>query len=450
MSDVKMPQLGETVAEGTVAKWFKRPGDEVVKGEPLFEVSTDKVDSEIPAQASGVLSAILVAEGETVDVGTVLAVITSENDAPPTSTPPSAPSPAPGRVAPQSADGTVKMAPSGSVSLSPVVRKLLAQHGLDASEVTGTGPSGRITKDDVERHVASTSLASPMSSTQSPVVRRLLEEHSLDATSIAPSGPNGRLTRHDVEEHIAQGQPEPDRSADDDEIVPFTRIRKVTAEHMVRSKATSAHTLMVREVDYEQVERVRRRDGSNFKEEEGFSLTYLPFNAMASLLALREFPYLNASVGHDELVVHRRINLGIAVDLNNEGLVVPVIRSADQLNLRDLAKSINNVAKGARDSTLGVDDYARGTFTITNPGPFGTLITGAVINQPQVAILSTDGVTRRPTVVTNDEGEESVAIHSKGMLALTFDHRAVDGAYAARFLQRVAAILDELDWGSVL
>jgi 2-oxoglutarate dehydrogenase E2 component (dihydrolipoamide succinyltransferase) len=253
-----------------------------------------------------------------------------------------------------------------------------------------------------------------------------------------------------VEEHIAQGQPEPERSADDDEIVPFTRIRKVTAEHMVRSKATSAHTLMVREVDYEQVERVRRRDGSNFKEEEGFSLTYLPFNAMASLLALREFPYLNASVGHDELVVHRRINLGIAVDLNNEGLVVPVIRSADQLSLRDLAKSINNVAKGARGSTLGVDDYARGTFTITNPGPFGTLITGAVINQPQVAILSTDGVTRRPTVVTNDEGEESVAIHSKGMLALTFDHRAVDGAYAARFLQRVAAILDELDWGSVL
>jgi 2-oxoglutarate dehydrogenase E2 component (dihydrolipoamide succinyltransferase) len=200
---------------------------------------------------------------------------------------------------------------------------------------------------------------------------------------------------------------------------------------------------MVREVDYESVELVRSESGAVFKEKEGFSLTYLPFSAMATLLALREFPYLNASVGNDELIVHNAINLGIAVDLNNEGLVVPVIRAADELSLRGLARSINKAAKGARDSTLGVDDFSGGTFTITNPGPFGTLITGAIINQPQVAILSTDTVTRRPVVVTNAQGEESMAIHSTGLLALTFDHRAVDGAYAARFLQRIATILAE-------
>ncbi len=451
MSDVKMPQLGETVAEGTVARWFKRPGDSVVKGEPLFEVSTDKVDTEIPSQATGVLSAILVDEGQTVDVGTVLAVITTETDEGS-----SARSDAPARtvVAVAATAGTSSSVPAGhrAVQLSPVVRRLLAEHSLTADDVTGTGPNGRVTKDDVLRHVAMAHQALTPSTTLSPVVRRLLAENGLDAASVAASSPNGRLTRRDVERYIETGSSRtgPAPLGGDDEVVPFTRRRRLTAEHMVRSKATSAHTLMVREVDYEAVERVRRREGPGFKEREGFSLTYLPFNATAVLLALRDYPHLNASVGDDELVVHRALNLGIAVDLDSEGLVVPVVRRADALGLRGLARAINEKAKRAREGTLGVDDFAAGTFTITNPGPFGTMLTGAVINQPQVAILSTDAVSRRPVVVTGESGEESIAIHSTGLLALTFDHRAVDGAYAARFLRRVAEILRDHDWTAQL
>jgi 2-oxoglutarate dehydrogenase E2 component (dihydrolipoamide succinyltransferase) len=203
---------------------------------------------------------------------------------------------------------------------------------------------------------------------------------------------------------------------------------------------------MVREVDYERVESVRRTRGAAFKEREGFSLTYLPFNALAALSALREFPHLNASVGDDELVVHHDLNLGIAVDLDGEGLVVPVIKQADRFGLSEMARTVRDLATRARTKKLGPDDMSGGTFTITNPGPFGTLLTGAVINQPQVAILSTDGVTRKPVVVTDAEGAESIAIHSVGLLALTFDHRAIDGAYAARFLQRMAEILSTRDW----
>ena len=203
---------------------------------------------------------------------------------------------------------------------------------------------------------------------------------------------------------------------------------------------------MVREVDYERVEMVRRQHGAKFKEDEGFSLTYLPFNALAAIEALRDFPHLNASVGADELIVHRRINLGIAVDLENDGLVVPVLPDAQNLGVRELARGIRDVATRARTKKLGVDELSHGTFTITNPGPYGTLLTGAIINQPQVAILSTDAVTRTPVVVTTNDGLESIAIHSVGMLALTFDHRAVDGAYVARFLRRVAEILSTRDW----
>jgi 2-oxoglutarate dehydrogenase E2 component (dihydrolipoamide succinyltransferase) len=207
---------------------------------------------------------------------------------------------------------------------------------------------------------------------------------------------------------------------------------------------------MVKEVDYEQVELVRARHGSSFKEREGFSLSYLPFNAVAVAQVLREFPRLNASVGNDELILHRDVNLGIAVDIENEGLVVPVIRGADLLDLRHLARAIRDVADRARSKRLSADDLSGGTFTISNPGPFGTLLTGAIINQPQVAILSTDSVVRKPVVITAVDGTESVGIRSVGMLALTFDHRAVDGAYAARFLGRMAEILTTRDWESDL
>jgi pyruvate dehydrogenase E2 component (dihydrolipoamide acetyltransferase) len=446
MSDVFMPQLGETVADGTVTKWFKKVGDMVTRGEPLFEVSTDKVDTEIPAPADGVLSEILVAEGTTVDVGTRLAVIGADGAASSTSTASSINSSSPSAPTTSSAPPIVEA--DGREKLSPVVRRLLAEHELRASDVTGTGPGGRVTKEDVLSAAATPKVAKSATpaAPPSPVVRRLLAEQGLVASDIVGTGPDGRITRRDVE--LAAAVTTPPRQ--DDEIIPFTKIRQLTAEHMVRSKATSAHTLMVKEIDFESVERIRRTLGEQFKTSEGFSLTYLPFIAVATMTALRDFPHLNSSVGNNELIVHHALNLGIAVDLDTAGLVVPVLRQADLLNVRDMARAIRDVATRARSKSLGVDDMSGGTFTITNPGPYGTLMTGAVINQPQVAILSTDGVARKPVVVTGSDGSEAIAIHSVGLVALTFDHRAVDGAYAAKFLARLAALLQETDWASRL
>jgi 2-oxoglutarate dehydrogenase E2 component (dihydrolipoamide succinyltransferase) len=334
-------------------------------------------------------------------------------------------------------------AADGSHKLSPAVRRLLDEHKLTPSDVPATGPGGRLTRDDVLAFVATdarTSTAAPLS----PVLRRLLGDSHLNADSVHATGPDGRLTRHDVETAIALATTSTYDDADD-EVIPFTKARRLTAEHMVRSKATSAHTLMVKEVDFERVEGQRRRHGATFQEREGFALTYLPFISVAVLAALRAFPRINASVGNDELIVHRHLNLGIAVDLDGDGLVVPVIRDADQFDVFEVARKIRELAQGARSKKLTVDDMSGGTFTITNPGPFGTLLTGAVINQPQIAILATDGITRKPVVVTSATGEESVAIHSVGLLALTFDHRAIDGATAARFLAHVAATLNDSD-----
>ena len=445
MTNVSMPQLGETVADGTVTKWFKAVGEHVERGETLFEVSTDKVDTEIPSPASGTLTAILVTAGTTVDVGTVLATIgdaeTSATVEPPTSSTPASSTPA--SSAPPSSRGALAAGTSRTTGLSPVVRRLLAEHQLEAADITATGPDGRLTRGDVLAYVAA-GAATPAATSApatSPVVRRLLAEHQLKATDVNATGPDGRLTRRDVEAAIAKRS-----SATGDEEIPFTKIRALTAEHMVRSKATSAHTLMVREVDYERVELVRRAWGPDFKRDEGFSLTYLPFNALAAVEALADFPHLNASVGDQRLIVHRERHLGIAVDLDGDGLVVPVVRGADRLGLVDMARAIRDLAQRARTKRLNPDEAAGGTFTITNPGPYGTLMTGAVINQPQVAILSTDGVARKPVVVHDASGGESIAIHSVGLLAITFDHRVIDGAYAARFLRRVDEILNTRDW----
>lgn len=440
MTEVVMPQLGETVADGTVSKWFKSVGDLLTKGEPLFEVSTDKVDTEIPAPADGVLTAILVPEGVTVDVGTVLARIGGDlesSDGKPVIVEPAV-------VATATNRSTVtETHPSSDEPLSPAVRRLLSEHNLTADQVTGTGPRGRITKDDVLAVVAMP-VTSSTQPTVSPVVRRLLAEHNLDPTSITPTGPDGRLTRKDVEQAVATGA-KLNHSTEDTRI-PFSKVRRLTADHMVRSKATSPHTLMVKEIDFERVEQIRRVFGPAFKATHGYSLTYLPFVSAATVEALREFPHLNASVGDNELLVHGHINLGIAVDLDTDGLVVPVLHDADALSVPALASAIRDRALRARAKQLGVSDMERGTFTISNPGPYGTLLTGAIINQPQVAILATDGISRKPVVVTDANGGESIAIHSVGLVALTFDHRAVDGGYAARFLARLNDIIQTRDW----
>jgi 2-oxoglutarate dehydrogenase E2 component (dihydrolipoamide succinyltransferase) len=312
--------------------------------------------------------------------------------------------------------------------LSPVVRKLLGEHGIDPGTVTGTGLGGRITRDDVEAVIAA---GGPAAKAAAP------------ATATAPSAPTPPAP-------TPAAAPAQIRADGRDEVLPFTNIRRRTAEHMVRSKATSAHTLMVKEIDYERVEQVRRAQGAKFKAEEGFSLTYLPFAARATVEALGEFPHLNASVGEDALIVHHDVNLGIAVDLDNEGLIVPVVHHAEELTLRGMARRIRDLADRARTKRLSADDISNGTFSITNAGPFGTFLTGAIINQPQVGILSTDGVARKPVVVELPDGSESIAIHSVGLAALTFDHRAVDGAYVARFLARLSEILNDRDWAGEL
>jgi 2-oxoglutarate dehydrogenase E2 component (dihydrolipoamide succinyltransferase) len=326
--------------------------------------------------------------------------------------------------------------------LSPVVRKLLDEHDLDPATIRGTGLEGRITRADVEAVIDG---AAPPASVPSIAAQR--PAPAAPAASAPPTAP-APAPAPAAAPAVSGGSVV--RAGARDEIVPFTNIRRRTAEHMIRSKATSAHTLMVREIDYEKVEQVRRSHGARFREEEGFSLTYLPFVARATIEALVEFPHLNASVGDDALVVHHDLNQGIAVDLDNEGLIVPVVHNAEELNLRGMARRIRDVADRARTKRLSLDDISGGTFSITNAGPFGTLITGAIINQPQVAILSTDGVSRRPVVVELPDGTESIGIHSMGLVAMNFDHRAVDGAYVARFLARLAAILDDRDWAGEL
>ena len=391
--DVLMPQLGETVTEGTVIAWHKAAGDPVKSDEILFEVSTDKVDTEVPAPADGVLSEILVEAGKTVPVGTRLAVIGGAGDSA-AAPEPTAAAPAGTRVVSRSIPlDSVPRRDSGGRPLSPAVRRLIAEYGLDATTISGTGKDGRITRQDVEALLA----------------------------------------------------PEPAES----DLVPLGRMRKQIAEHMVRSKATSPHVLQAVEVDFHAVERARGLHGEEWKAKEGFSLSYLPFIAAAVCQAIPDFPHVNASVEGDNLRIHRRIHLGIAVDLGPGGLVAPVIREAQEMGLPTLARAIRSVAAAARDGSAGPDDLVGGTYTISNSGTFGTLITAPIINQPQVAILSTDGVRRKPAAIET-AGGEAIAIRPIGVLAQSFDHRAIDGAYSAGFLGRVREILERTDWSAAL
>jgi len=322
-----------------------------------------------------------------------------------------------------------------------VVRRLLDDNGIDPAQIPGTGLGGRITRADVldfidHRRTGGAPAAAP-SATAAPAPAQPVPA-AAPATAPAASRAPARAP--------AAAAP----TAGTDEIIPFTNIRRRTAEHMVRSKATSAHTLVVLEADYEQVERVRRSHGAQFRAEEGFALTYLPFVARATVEALHEWPHLNASVGDDSLIVHHEVNLGIAVDLDHNGLIVPVVKRAEELTLRGTARRIRELADRARTKKLSADDISGGTFSITNAGPFGTFLTSPIINQPQVAILSTDGVKRRPTVVVQPDGSEAIAIHSMGLLCLAWDHRAVDGAYAAAFVARITELLATHDWATEL
>ena len=453
MADIVMPQLGESVTEGTITKWFKQVGDHVAEDETLFEVSTDKVDSEVPSPSAGYITEIKVPEGETVDVGTVLLVLADSPaggapaaDAPaPAAEAPAteAPAPAPEPPAPVAAPAPVAEAPTpppapalapapapaaapegsgaGGQLLSPLVRRRIEENGLDATAIPGTGVGGRITREDVLGVLDARAGGAPAAPA---------------APAAAPAAPAAPVA----------AAPAPVLAGQGDSVVALSNIRLRTGEHMVRSLATSPHAITAIDVDFEAVERARRAQKEQFKTEEGFSLTYLPFIARAVVDALAEFPHMNATVGERDLIVHHAVNLSIAVDLNFEGLLAPVIQGADGKRLRAIAREVNDLATRARQKKLSPDDLNGGTFTISNSGSYGTLLVAPIINQPQVGILSTDGVKRRPVVVELPDGSESIAIHSVGNLTLSWDHRAFDGAYAAAFVARIKEILETRDW----
>jgi pyruvate dehydrogenase E2 component (dihydrolipoamide acetyltransferase) len=477
MTAIKMPQLGETVIEGTILKWLKQEGDQVALDEPLFEISTDKVDTEVPSSAAGTLTKILVPEGETVAVGTELAEISEEgaggaeapgaasqvaaegsggaetssanaggDDAPsapppPASAPaaPTAPAAAPvaasaEAVPSQMAASTQTVAPPPdrgprSQILSPLVRKLASEHGVDLGQVSGTGTGGRITKNDVLGFVATQGTAAPVTSTPA------------SAPAAAPAQP-APATAPVAAPAVAQ--PAPAAVGGGEEIVPVTHIRRTIAQHMKASLEISARAWNAVEVNMENVARLRERTKDAFKAREGFGLTYMPFVTRAVTEALLAHPMVNSELRGDEIAVKHFVNMGIAVSYD-EGLIVPVLKGSDTMNLLGIARGINDLATRARAKKLLPDEVHGGTFTITNPGPFGSLISVPIINQPQTGILGFDTVEKRPVVI-----DDTIAIRYMVYISMSWDHRVIDGALASQFLARVKQNLETWDFAEDL
>ncbi len=440
---VNMPQLGETVTEGTILSWAKQPGESIAEDEVLLEISTDKVDTEIPSPAAGVIQEILVPAGETVSVGTPLVVIAGTDEvagsesptvaeapeADPAPAPVAAPEPeAAPAIAAVVAPAVEDSAPRRGI-LSPVVRKLANEYGLDLDTIPGSGAGGRITRKDVMEFIEHGGAGAPAAMvTLEPAPDQAAETAPAPVTAItAPVGPSAGFGG---------------------EVVEISRLRRTIAENMILAKQTAAHVWTSVEVDYENVERVRQAHRPGFKEREGFSLTYLPFISRATMDALRAFPVVNGSLSLEEgtYTYHAGIHLGVAVDLDEGGLIVATIRDADQMRMTGLAREIRRLATKARAGDIQLDDITASTFTITNPGPFGSFMSSPIINVPNVAILSTDTVTKRPTVVTLPDGGDGIAIHHIGYLGLTWDHRAFDGSTAVLFLNRIKENLETRDW----
>lgn len=480
-TDVVMPQMGESIAEGTITRWLKKVGERVERDEPLFEISTDKVDAEIPSPAAGTLTKVLFNEGDTVEVNKVVAYIGEEGEAaeapakqeaaaaaapasqaavsapaPPQpaatqqqpSAPPApeqraaSPQPSPATQRPQPASGGSSItevsgspqATSGAspadgshgartaeelrrTRSSPLVRKIAAEHNVDISRLEGTGASGRVTKNDILSYIESGAAMSPgqtaeqyaSSTSEAPAMR-------------APSAP--------------AAQP-----AEGDRVEPMTVMRKKIAEHMTMSQRTSAHVATVYEIDMTRVQRLRESKKAEFQQRVGTKLSYMPFIFQAITQAIRKFPVFNSQVSGNQIIYKRDINLGMAVALD-WGLIVPVIKRADDLSIAGLAKAANDLAERARAKQLKPDEVAGGTFTVTNPGVFGGLFGTPIINQPQVAILGVGTIEKRAKVITTDEGDDVIAIRHMAYFALSFDHRIIDGADAERFLSYVKEILE--------
>jgi 2-oxoglutarate dehydrogenase E2 component (dihydrolipoamide succinyltransferase) len=464
-----MPQMGESIAEGTITRWLKKVGDRVERDEPLFEISTDKVDAEIPSPAAGVLTEIKFKEGETVEVNKVVAVLDGGEGA---SVPSnggasaaevSAPAPAsqaavspeppppPAQEAPpaeqpraqattqqqpsaqqQQAQATAAEAPGANggeqtaeelrrTKSSPLVRNIAREHGIDISRLEGTGMSGRVTKNDILSFIESGAVMSPQEAMQGAAT---------STQAAAPSASAQPLQAPPVIRPVAE-----------DRVEQMSVMRKKIAEHMVMSRRTSAHVTTVYEIDMTKVARLREQYKREFRERTGTKLTFMPFIFQAITSAIRKFPVFNAQVSGDQIIYKRDINLGMAVALD-WGLIVPVIKRADDLSISGLARAANDLAERARAKQLKPDEVAGGTFTITNPGVFGGLFGTPIINQPQVAILGVGAIEKRPKVITSPDGDDLIAIRQMAYFALTFDHRIIDGSDAEKFLGYVKELLE--------
>ncbi len=453
MIDVVMPQMGESIVEGTLTKWLKKPGDHVDRDEPLFEISTDKVDTEIPSPSAGVLKEVLVEEGKTVAISTIVGRIEEgvgngasasapAQPAAPAKAAPPPPPPAPAAPPVAKAPEPVRMPepvassagpypipvsepqppmpaqPEGAGPLSPLVRKMAREYGIDLQQVRGSGSAGRITKQDLDaymsaqgaRTMAQVSTPTPPPSTQ-------------PAVYVPPAPP-------------APQPPMPRAEAPRARVEPMSVMRARIAEHMIRSKQTSAHVTTVHKTDMTKIAKMRERHKAEFQQRYGYSLTYLPFVIAATVEAIHQYPILNASIEGNNIIYHNEINVGIAVALDN-GLIVPVIRNADEKNVVGLQRAIVDLSTRARSRQLKPDEVQSGTFSITNFGSFGSVFATPVINQPQVAILGLGTVEKVPVVV-----DDAIGIRSIAYLALTFDHRLIDGALADQFTGKVKSILE--------
>jgi pyruvate dehydrogenase E2 component (dihydrolipoamide acetyltransferase) len=418
LTDVIMPQMGESIFEGTITKWLKKPGDAVQQDEPLFEISTDKVDAEIPSPVAGVLSEIKVEAGNTVQINTVVAVIGAAGAAAPPVAQPAAPSaqPAAAEATPELETGEEET--GERVRSSPLVRRIARENNLDLRQVAGTGSAGRITKEDILGFLA-----------KGPAVARPAPPPPAPAAAPAPTASK------------APSAPAASVVTPGDELVPLTRMRAIIAQRMVDSKRTSAHVHTVFKIDMSRIVRIREKEKSKYEQRNGVKLTYMPFISRAVIATLRKMPIVNASMEGDAIRYHKNINLGIAVALD-WGLIVPVIRQAEDKSFLGIARAIVDLAERARAKKLKPEEVASGTFTITNPGIFGEQFGTPVINQPESAILGVGGLFKEATVVTDENGADSLAIRSIIRLTLGFDHRIIDGADAGRFMAELKKYLE--------
>lgn len=445
-TDVVMPQMGESIAEGTVVRWLKKVGEKVDRDDPLLEISTDKVDAEIPSPASGTLTEIIAQEGQTVAVNSVVARIAAEGEATGASAPAAA-APTPPAPAPPPPPPAAPPAPEPKPAAQPEAAAPAQQPATPAPQQPSNPATEQPQDLDERRRTKS-----------SPLVRKIAAENNVDISRLQGSGVSGRVTKNDILDYMQQPKPAaPQPSAapqpapaprppamsfatgENNRIEPLSVMRKKIAQHMVLSKQTSAHVTTVFEVDFTNIDKLRRQYKDAYAER-GAKLTFLPFVIQAIVAGLREFPIINASMDESSVIYHRDLNIGIAVALD-WGLIVPVVKNADEKNILGISKTINDLGERARTKKLSPDDVQGGTFTITNPGIYGGLFGTPIINQPQVAILGVGGVKKRPVVVETKEGD-FIAIRSMCILSLTFDHRLIDGAIADQFMAGVKAFIE--------